>query len=154
MRENHRSDPINSSKTFLTVLIRSQQLQQNPGPILFEQNPRWVLGLLGFVDFAVSLWLLFLIIGEEEYLEMGCYVWLFKKKIFWKWVCCSNSFVIIFRLSGFDVIFASSMFFVVFFCCWVSTKIESVRLDFNLTENESNGLKFSIPKSSLLHSRC
>ena len=48
-------------------------------------------------------------------------------------------------------------FFNVFHCfcfCWVSTEIEFVNLDFNLTENEFDGLEFSIPKLSLLHSRC
>ena len=98
-----RSDPINSNKTFLIVLIQSQQLQQNLDPIRPEQNPRWVLGLLRFVDFIVSQCL---IVGEEEFLEMGCCVWLFGKKIFWKWVC----------VCFFDVLHC--------FCfCWVSTAI-------------------------------
>ena len=62
VRENHQSDPINSSNS---DPIRSQQLQQNLcDPI--RAKPQ--LGL-GFVDFIVSLWLLCLIVGEEEFLE-------------------------------------------------------------------------------------
>ena len=90
------SDPNNSSKTCA---------------IWFEQNPRWVLGLLI---------LLFL---------FGCCVWLFEKKIVW-------------------------LFLFVIFVFVVSIEIESERLDFNLIENEFDGLKFGIPKSSLSHSRC
>ena len=49
-------------------MIRSQQLQQNLcDPI--QAKPQ--VGL-AFVDFVVSLRLLCLIVGEEEFLEMGC----------------------------------------------------------------------------------
>ena len=115
---------IDLIQSTLETLIRSQQLQQNLCNLI-RAKPQ--VGL-GFVNFVVSLWLLCLIVGEEEFLEMGC-VWMFEKKIVW-------------------------LFLFVIFVFVVSIEIESEWLDFNLIENEFDGLKFGIPKSSLSHSRC
>ena len=46
------------------------------------------------------------------------------------------------------------VFLFVVFVFVVNTEIESERLNFNLMENESDGLEFGIPKLSLSHLRC
>ena len=83
------------------------------------------------------------------------------------WFCCGFAWIFGFVVGLLIWLFLQCslvfMFFVVFgfvewvlksSFCWVSIKIESIRRDFNLTENESAGLESSIPKWSLLHSRC